>query len=345
MASVSPRRMYLDRSPGEARGVVTLHGLPERLFIEREGEVRGPRLGEVWRGRIRRMAPAFVGAFIDLGLEQDAFMKTGGVSARLSEGQAVEAVFVAEPRAGKGAAVSFKALSEGAPERLAAGPTLEERLRAAGGLGAIAQGEAAREAADLAEEAVLEITHAILGGAVLTIERTRALIAIDVDLPNAAASRKGVMDANLDALRHAARLLRLKSLGGIVMIDLIGRPRDLQPIQRVAREAFHADEPGMLYGQVSRSGVFELGKPHREQPVAELLSAPDGRLSARSVAQRLLRRLEREGRADPGARLAAVAAPEIAAVLRPLLPQLGPRFSVIEEAGRDRLNPDIRALA
>ena len=341
--AVNPRRLYLDRSPGERRGVVTLHGLPERLMIERDGELVGPRLGEVWRARLRRLAPAFTGAFVDLGLAQDAFMKVGGVAARLSEGLAIEVLVTAEPRADKGAGVAFRDLSQGTPERLSAGPSLEQRLQAAGG-GAIVQGEAAREAADLAEEAALQVSHPVPGGAVLTIEPTRALVAIDVDLSNALASRKAVMDVNLEAIRHAARLLRLKALGGIVMIDLVGRPRDLQPIQRVAREAFHADEPGMLFGQVSRSGVFELGKPHREQPSAERLLAADRRLSARSVAQRLVRRLEREGRADPGARLAAVCSSPVAAELRPLAAELGPRYAVIEELGRERLDSDIRAL-
>jgi hypothetical protein len=73
-----------------------------------------------------------------------------------------------------------------------------------------------------------------------------------------------------------------------------------------------------------------------------MLLADDGRLSARSVAQRLARSLEREGRADPGARLIAVAAPDVASALQPLLAALGPRFDVAAELGWDRLKTDIR---
>jgi Ribonuclease G/E len=61
------RRLYLDRSPGEARAVVTLDGRIERLFIDREGEPLRARLGETWRGRVRTVARGFRGAFVDLG--------------------------------------------------------------------------------------------------------------------------------------------------------------------------------------------------------------------------------------------------------------------------------------
>ena len=65
------------------------------------------------------------------------------------------------------------------------------------------------------------------GGGDIAIEPTRALTAIDVDLSD----RKGgdakrvTRQANLAALGMAARLLRLKGLGGIVVIDLAVSPR------------------------------------------------------------------------------------------------------------------------
>ncbi len=69
----------------------------------------------------------------------------------------------------------------------------------------------------------------------------------------------------------------------------------------------------------------------------------DGGLSARSIAQRLVRALEREGAADPGARLVALCAPETAAALRPLAAELGPRFSVEEALGWERSKTDIQS--
>ena len=92
-------------------------------------------------------------------------------------------------------------------------------------------------------------------------------------------------------------------------------------------------------------GVLELVKPWREQPAAETLCDPDGRLSARSIAQRMLRALEREGRADPGAaRVVARCAPEVASAAAPFVGRLGPRFAVESEADRERLGFETRTL-
>ncbi len=75
--------------------------------------------------------------------------------------------------------------------------------------------------------------------------------------------------------------------------------------------------------------------------MAERLLGADGRLSARSLAQDLVRRLDRQGRFEPGRRLEAVCAPEVAQILRPLVAQLGPRFAVREAPGTARDVTDI----
>ena len=89
------RRTFLDRSPGEARGVVLLDGRPERLFIERDGEEQGPRLGERHRARVEELSPglsAFWGTvfLILVMLTQRpivaAFRREGALAARLREG-------------------------------------------------------------------------------------------------------------------------------------------------------------------------------------------------------------------------------------------------------------------
>ena len=113
-------------------------------------------------------------------------------------------------------------------------------------------------------------------------------------------------------MRETARLLRLKGLGGVIVIDLIGRPGDPALVKQAARAAFAPDEPGVVYGEISRSGVFEIAKPHRETPLIERLCDADGRPTARTVAQGLVRRLLAEGRADPGGRLLARCAPDVA---------------------------------
>lgn len=339
---MSRRRLFLDRSPRELRGVVTLDGRPERLLIERAGEARGPKLGARYIARVEELSQALRLARLDLGEDGVAALPLAGDFA-FSRGAAVEAEISAEARSGKPAAARLIGPASGPPRRLAEGPGLAERLRAAAPDAEIIEGADAREAADEAEEAALATAHALPGGLDVSIEPTRGLVAVDIDWsgpprPSARAS----LQANLQAIAHVARLLRLKSLGGPVVVDLIGVPRDGRAVQAAAREAFEPDQPGVVVLPVSRLGLVELARPHREQPLHERLCAADGRLSARTVAQHLARALEREGRADPGARLTAVCAAETAQALRPLLAELGPRFCVEEALGWDRLKTDIR---
>jgi Ribonuclease G/E len=335
------RRLYLDRSPGEARGVVTLDGLPERLLIEREGVARGPRLGARYRARITEITPALRLAYLDLGGAEPAAAQLPKESVP-ARGAAVEVEITAEARAGKAAAARLLSDAAGEPGLIAAAPTLEARLQAFAPDAPIQQGEAARDAADDAEEAALQVRHELPGGLRLSVEPTAALTAVDLDWSGEGTS-SARLRANLSGLAHAVRLLRLKALGGAAVIDLIGFPgREGDRLASEARRLLERDAPGVTVLPVSRLGLLQLARPHREAPTAELLCAADGRLSARSVAQRLVRALEREGRADPGARLTAVASPEVAAELRPLLPVLGPRYDAAAELGWDRLKTDIR---
>jgi hypothetical protein len=110
-----------------------------------------------------------------------------------------------------------------------------------------------------------------------------------------------------------------------------------------ARAAFAADNPGVAIGPVGRFGTIELSLPRRIRPLAEVLCREDGALSDRTLAQRLVRRLETEGAAQPGARLAGRCAPAVAEAAKPLVAglaaRLGARFSLEPDAGlpRDRL--------
>ena len=151
------------------------------------------------------------------------------------------------------------------------------------------------------------------------------------------------LKANLRGLGHAARLLRLKSLGGTVVIDLIGFPgREAGAVLAEARRVFEPDQPGVSVLPVSRLGLLELSLPHRERPIREQLCGADGQPSARTVAQGLARDMERQAKADPGARVTGVCSPETAAALEPLVLAMGPRFEVALELGWSRLKTDIR---
>lgn len=335
------RKLFLDASPGERRGVVALHGQPERLLIERDGEADRPRLDEVWRGRVGAAAPGFRGFFVELGAGPAGLLaaEAGG---RPPEGAILEVEVTAEARADKGPLLRRVGAGEGALGRLKTSLSLEDRLRAFAPGVSITTGDAAREAADLAEEAGLAQIHPLADGLSLAVEPTRGLTAVDVDLARAEAGKRTILDANLRAIREAARLLRLKGLGGLAVIDLIGKASEHPEILAAAKAAFEPDQPGVVLAGVSRLGVLEIARPWRETPLAERLLDPDGRSTARTMAQRLVRALDRQGRADPGGQYVAVCSVDVADLLGPLARDLGPRFGVRSELGRSTGDADIQ---
>ncbi len=346
---MSGRRLLLDDGPGEARGVVLLDGRPERLLIDRADDSPMQRLGARIVARVRRVERAMASAFLDLGEGPDAVLALAGDAADVTEGAWIEIEIAGEARHGKGATARLVGHADG-PQRLTApAPSLNDRLRTFAPGAAIEQGAVARDAADAAEAAVLAVVHPLPGGGSLAVEPTRALTAVDVDLGARAGrggdARRAARAANLAAIAETARLLRLKGLGGLVVIDLAGKGHDGAAMSAQAKAAFAADGAGVVIGPISRFGALELVAPRTGRPTAERLCDPGGRLSAATAALRLLRALEREGRADPGGRLSARCSTEVEAAARPyidsLTARIGPRFALVGEAGRAREDMEV----
>jgi Ribonuclease G/E len=259
-----------------------------------------------------------------------------------AEGQAVEVEIRAEARRGKGANVRLIGPSEGAARLIEAAPALEERLRGHAPGAEIRTGPVARSMADAAQEEALQTVFPLPGGGTVAVEPTRALTAVDVDLGSrpGAEAKRATRAANLAALGVAARVLRLKGLGGLIVVDLVGRGHDAPALVSAARAAFAPDNPGVALGAVSRFGTLELTVPRRTRPVLDILTDDSGGPSVLSEALALVRALEREALADGGGRFEAIAAPEVAVAARQALAQLtarlGARLAVRGEPGTPR---------
>lgn len=324
---MSERRTFLDQAVGEERGVVALDGRPERLILRRDDDEARLVLGARLVARVASVEPALGSAFLDLGDGLEALLAFKP-DARPVRGAALDVEIRSEPRAGKLATVRLIGPAEGAPRLLVPAPDVATSLRLLAPKAEIVTGGEARDVADEAEAEVLGVVHPLPGGGALAIEPTRALTAVDIDL----GERKGpdakrvTRRANLEALTEAARLLRLKSLGGIVVFDLAGRGHDGPALLAAARHAFAPDNPGVAIGPVSRFGTMELLIPRRTRPVAERLLDGEGGLSDAALAQRLVRRIEREAVAQPGRRIDARCAPAVAAAANPLVRALVDRF-------------------
>jgi Ribonuclease G/E len=346
---MSERRYFLDRGIGEDRAVVTLDGRPERLLLARESGEQRVQLGARLIGRVRHIEPAFGAAFLDLG---------GGVEAILPfkpdekpvGGASLEVEIRGEPRRGKLAVLRAIGPGDGAPRLIKPAPSLADRLSAMARGAPVVAGAEARLCADEAESDALAVVHLLPGGGDLAIEPTRALTAIDIDL----GERKGgdpkriTRQANLVAIGASARLLRLKGIGGLVVIDLVGRGHDGPALMTAARTAFAPDNPGVAIGPITKFGTMELSIPRRSAPLHETLLRADGSPSDETLALRLVRDIQSQARAEPGARLVAAARPEIAKLAAPLVDRLaqevGRRVSVepASDAPRDRI--DVRIV-
>jgi len=102
------------------------------------------------------------------------------------------------------------------------------------------------------------------GGAVV-IDHTEALVAIDV---NSARATKGgdieetALRTNLEAADELARQLRLRDLGGLIVIDFIDMEiaRSQREVENRLREALRYDRARVQMGKISRFGLMELSR-------------------------------------------------------------------------------------
>jgi ribonuclease E len=102
------------------------------------------------------------------------------------------------------------------------------------------------------------------GGAVV-IDHTEALVAVDV---NSARATKGAdieetaTKTNLEAADEVARQLRLRDLGGLIVIDFIDMEegKNQRAVETRLKEALHYDRARVQMGKISRFGLMELSR-------------------------------------------------------------------------------------
>jgi hypothetical protein len=336
------RHLFLDASPGEMRGVVTLDGKPERLLIHRDAEVDYLPPGTVLSARVSKIERGLGIAFLRAPSGEQLVCSRAALPEGTSEGGVLSVQITAPARSDKSA--NAKVLGpDAAPLRIIGeAPPLKQQLQAFSPHQEIETGPEARDMADEAMAAVFETEFPLPGGASISIESTRALIAVDVDVGQAAGqdARFSATKVNQMALSEAARLARLKGLGGLMCVDLAGKGHNGPVLLETAKGAFGPDQPGVALGAISRFGILELVIPWRHKPLIERLADPDGRPSALTEGLTLLRAIERE--AGPGRRVEALCSPAVSqaveSALKSLTGRIGPRFTITPEIHRTNAN-------
>ncbi len=327
--------VFLDETPGETRGTIARDGRFEHLLIERESDPACYRLDARSVGRVVAVDAGLRAAFVDLGgPEPLAFLPLRKDDA-VTTGQKVEVVVTAEPRETKGATVRRVGAAEGDPRLLGAAPSVAERLASLAPNVAVQTGAAAIQASREAEDEALSRDGLFAGtGLDLAVERTRALIAVDIDYVGVPGrdGRKGRAGANLEGLKQAARLIRLRRWGGLVAIDLIGVAHDPKAVAALAKASF-GDDPDIIFGPINRFGVLQLALPWRLSPIEDVLHGSNGARRGETLAIDLVRRARHALLSDTTvARLDVRCAPAEAAIAASLLSRLGPRVRLVPDA-------------
>ena len=106
---------------------------------------------------------------------------------------------------------------------------------------------------------------ALPSGGALVIDHTEALVAVDV---NSARATKGsdieetALRTNLEAADEVGRQLRLRDLGGLIVIDFIDMEsaKAQREVEQRLRDALHHDRARVQMGKISRFGLMELSR-------------------------------------------------------------------------------------
>ena len=264
-------------------------GRPIAVRFSRLTEDRPVRIGEVMTGRLRTISLSQGGGFVELdGRAGEAFLRLQEGHG-LTEGQSLEVRVVAEPR--ESSKLARVALAD---------KTAGFRYLDPWGTAKVERVEPGDETVAMAFDMVASNTVNLPGGGNITLERTRALVAVDVDTSGRsdtgrAASR--ALKVNLDAAADLARQIRLRNLGGLIVMDCVS------PLNREAgkqvRDRFNAVFRNISDQRVrvllpSELGLLQASVEWAETPVAERLLDPSGQKTARTICFDGFRRLEQE---------------------------------------------------
>ncbi len=114
-------------------------------------------------------------------------------------------------------------------------------------------------------------------GGSIVIDPTEALVSIDI---NSSRATKGAdieetaLQTNLEAADEIARQLRLRDIGGLIVVDFIdmGPPRNQREVENRMREALDADRARVQLGRISRFGLMELSRQRLRPSLGETSS-------------------------------------------------------------------------
>lgn len=154
------------------------------------------------------------------------------------------------------------------------------------------------------------------GGAIV-IDHTEALISIDINSARATTGsdiEETALNTNLEAAAEIARQLRLRDLGGLIVIDFIDmmNNRNQREVENTLREHLKVDRARVQIGRISRFGLLEMSRQRLRPSLGEssYFTCPrcDGTGQIRSIESMtlsIIRLIEEEANKDMTAKITA----------------------------------------
>ncbi len=164
------------------------------------------------------------------------------------------------------------------------------------------------------------------GGAIV-IDHTEAMVAIDI---NSGRATKGsdieetALNTNLEAADEIARQLRLRDLGGLVVIDFIDMTpaRNQREVENRMKDALKMDRARVQIGRISRFGLLEMSRQRLRPSLGEFSEVVCPRCeghghirTVESLALSILRLIEEEGSKDRTAQVIVQVPVDVASFL------------------------------
>jgi ribonuclease E len=164
------------------------------------------------------------------------------------------------------------------------------------------------------------------GGAIV-IDHTEALVSVDV---NSARAIKGgdieetATRTNLEAADEVARQMRLRDLGGLIVIDFIDmdESKNRREVENRLRDALRQDRARVQFGTISKFGLMEMSRQRLRPALSEGASIPCPRCGGsghvrdtESSALQILRIIQEESMKDNTAAVHAQVPVEVASFL------------------------------
>lgn len=121
----------------------------------------------------------------------------------------------------------------------------------------------------------------LANGGYLVIEQTEALVSIDVNggqcmLGQGTSQEKAILDVNLAAAKQIARELRLRDIGGIIVVDFIDMVDDVNKrlVYEEVKKAVERDRSTVKVSELSRHGLMEITRKRVRPSVTFMISEP-----------------------------------------------------------------------